>query len=157
MTIQRWEQGRATVDKMLTDKFLERTPPSREQADRLINQARETLGIVADIADRNPTAAYTLLYDAARWSLTAVLHNQGLRPTRLGGHVAAGDAVLAQLDPPQGGTLRPFARMRRLRNDVEYPSTATNSASHGDVAEDLPKAAAIVELCAAVLDHMPVY
>jgi hypothetical protein len=157
MTIPRWEQGRATIEQMLRAGQLEQVPPSREQADRLIAQSQDNLQSACDVAARNAPAAYTLLYDAARWALTAVLHNQGLRPTRLGGHVAAGDAVLAQLDPPQGAVLRPFARMRRLRHDVEYPSATSVWATADDVAEDLPKAAAIVDVCEAVLEHMPIY
>lgn len=35
-------------------------------------------------------------------ALTAVLENQGLRPTSRGGHIAPYAAVAAQLDPPLG-------------------------------------------------------
>jgi hypothetical protein len=36
----RWEQGREAIDRMLADGELQRVPASREQADRLVAQAR---------------------------------------------------------------------------------------------------------------------
>ena len=36
----RWEQGREALDRMLADGELQRVPASREQADRLLAQAR---------------------------------------------------------------------------------------------------------------------
>jgi hypothetical protein len=36
----RWEQGRAAIERMLADSDLQRVPASREQADRLLAQAR---------------------------------------------------------------------------------------------------------------------
>ena len=37
----RWNQGRATVDKLIADGELQRVPPSREHADQLLAQARK--------------------------------------------------------------------------------------------------------------------
>jgi len=117
----RWDQGRTVVERMLADQQLQRVPASREQADRLIAQARTHLSSAANIRAADPPGGYALVYDAARKALTAVLENQGLRPRTRGGHLAVYDAVRAQLDPPLGKTLRPFDRMRRQRNDAEYP------------------------------------
>jgi hypothetical protein len=94
------------------------------------------------------------MYDAARKALAAVLNNQGLRPTTGGGHLAAYEAVRAQLDPPMGHVLRPFDRMRRQRHDAEYPPTHAPELSADDVREDIPKATAIVDLCDRVLDEI---
>ena len=55
------------------------------------------------------------LYAAARKALTAMLRQQGLRPTRSGGHEAVIVAAEAQLVPPLGEVLRPFRRLRRAR------------------------------------------
>lgn len=61
-----------------------------------------------------------MLYDAVGTSLSAVLGNQGLRTTSLGGHhQAAYDAVFAQLEPPRGKDLRPFRRMKQNRGSAE--------------------------------------
>jgi hypothetical protein len=95
-----------------------------------------------------------MVYDAARKALTAMLENQGLRPTTRGGHLAVYEAARAQLDPPMGQMLRPFDRMRRQRHDVEYPPTDAPQISPGDVREDVAKAAAIIDLSERVLDQM---
>jgi len=98
--------------------------------------------------------AYALLYDAARKALTAILENQGLRPTSRGGHLAVYHAVRAQLDPPMGRTLLPFDRMRRRRHDVEYPPAGAPELASEDVTDDVPKVTALLELAQRVLDEM---
>jgi hypothetical protein len=117
-------------------------------------QARKDLASAKLLLDANPKRAYESLYDAARMALTAVLENEGLRPTSRGGHIAPYAAVSAQLDPPLGATLRPFDRMRRTRNRSEYPSFTTPDLTADNVRADLPVAASIVEVCEGVLDQM---
>jgi hypothetical protein len=129
-------------------------PASRDHADRLILQACKHLASADEIGDDDPAGGHTLVYDAARKALTAVLENQGLRPTTRGGHLAVYDAARAQLDPPMGQVLRPFDRMRRQRHNAEYPPTDAPQISADDVREDAIKAVAIVELGERVLDQM---
>lgn len=150
----RWNQGRATIDRLIADGELQRVPPSREHADQLLVQARKDLASAEQLCDSNPKRAYESLYDAARMALTAVLENQGLRPTSHGGHIASYTAIAAQLDPPMGSTLRPFDRMRRTRNRSEYPSFTTPDVTADNVRADLSAATAIVETCENVLDEM---
>lgn len=150
----RWNQGRAEIDKLIADGELQRVPPNREHADQLVVQARKDLASAELLLDTNPKRAYESLYDAARMALTAVLENEGLRPTSRGGHIAPYAAVAAQLDPPMGAVLRPFDRMRRTRNRSEYPSFTTPDVTPDNVRADLPVAGAIVEVCANVLDEM---
>jgi hypothetical protein len=150
----RWDQGREVIDRMLAASELQRVPASREHADRLILQARKHLASADEIGDEDPAGGYTLVYDAARKALTAVLENQGLRPTTRGGHLAVYGATRAQLDPPMGQVLRPFDRMRRQRHNAEYPPTDAPQISADDVREDAIKAVAIVELGERVLDQM---
>jgi hypothetical protein len=150
----RWDQGRATVDRMLAGAELQRVPASRDHADRLVSQARNHLTSAAEICGQDPPGGYALVYDAARKALTAILENQGLRPTTRGGHLAAYEAVRAQLEPPMGKTLRPFDRMRRQRNDAEYPPSNAPALTGSDVREDIPKAADIISLAERILDQM---
>ena len=117
----RWNQGREVVDRLLASGELQHVPASRKHADRLVYQARTHLTSAAEISESDPAGGYTLVYDAARKALTAMLENQGLRPTSRGGHLAVYEAIRAQLDPPMGQVLRPFDRIRRQRHDVEYP------------------------------------
>lgn len=150
----RWNQGRATVDKLIADGELQRVPASREHADQLLAQARKDLASAGLLRDSNPKRAYESLYDAARMALTAVLENQGLRPTRSGGHLAPYAAISAQLDPPMGTVLRPFDRMRRTRNRSEYPSFTTPEVTADNITGDMPAATVIVETCQGVLGEM---
>jgi hypothetical protein len=117
-------------------------------------QARKDLASAELLRDTNPKRAYESLYDAARMGLTAVLENEGLRPTSRGGHLAPYAAVIAQLDPPMGAALRPFDRMRRTRNRSEYPSFTTPDVTPDNVRADILIAKAIVDVCASVLDEM---
>lgn len=142
---------------MLAAGELERVRPSREHADRLIEQARRHLDSAETTCDSDPEGAYGTLYDAGRKSLWAVLANQGLRPTRTGGHLAVFHAVKAQLDPPMGQQLRPFDRMRRQRHQAEYPDADTPELVPEDIRDDQPKIAAIVDIAERVLDQMSVY
>jgi hypothetical protein len=98
-----------------------------------------------------------LLYDAARKALVAILENQGLRPTSRGGHIAVLEAVSAQLDPPMGKVLRPFDRLRRLRNTAEYPHPDTPPFVARDVGRDIPKIEDIVDLAQRVIAQMSPY
>ena len=48
-------------------------------------------------------------------------------------------------------------RMRRQRNDAEYPRVDTPELVPDDIRDDLPKISAIVEIAERVLDNMSVY
>ncbi len=150
----RWQQGRETLEGMVDRGELERVPASRDHADLLLSQACQHLASANAIAGSDPAGAYQLLYDAARKALAAVLENQGLRATSRGGHIAVREAVSAQLDPPLGGVLRPFDRLRRRRNQVEYSSSAAPSISADEIERDAPKVEQIIEVAAKVLDQM---
>ncbi|NHA70078.1 hypothetical protein [Phycicoccus flavus] len=78
---------------------------------------------------------------------------QGLRATSQGGHVAVQDAVAAQLGR-SGTVVRRFGRMRRTRNDADYPRLDSPELSGEDIAEDLPKASAIVAAMEQLLPHL---
>lgn len=67
----RWEQGRATIEKMLGDNELQRVPPSREQADFLVDQALRHIASAKAISDVAPPGAYQLAYDAARSTISS--------------------------------------------------------------------------------------
>lgn len=94
-----------------------------------------------------------MLYAAARKSMAAVLAAQGLRATSKGGHVAVQEAVAAQLGR-SGAVVRPFGRLRRTRNDADYPRLDSPQLSGQDIAEDLPKARDIVTAMGHLLPHL---
>ncbi len=155
--MKRWEQGRPAVEQMLRERQLQRVTPSRAHADAMLAQAGRYAASAQLVLDSDPDGAYVLAYDAMRKALTAVLENQGLRPTSRGGHIALIDAVRAQLDPPLGSTLRPADRMRSRRNRVEYPDASVPPVSAAEVAETLPRVHAILALAEKVVDAMPAW
>ncbi|WP_405012219.1 hypothetical protein [Kitasatospora sp. NBC_01539] len=155
--MNRWEQGRATVDDLIQRREVERVPASAEHAQAELAQARQHLASAKLLLDVDPVGAYSLAYDAARKALAAVLMNQGLRATSRGGHVAVYETVKAQLDPPLGGVLRPFSRMRIRRNESEYRSAEAPAITPDEVNGDLPKAQAIIDLAEKAMPHMSRY
>ena len=100
--------------------------------------------------------AYDALYTTARKALTAVLQQQGLRPTQAGGHEAVIHAAEAQLIPPLRDVLRPFRLLRRTRGSGDYLAAA-GALSSDDVRSDLPFAAAIVDAAARIVPQMSVF
>jgi hypothetical protein len=150
----RWEQGRAALEGMLDRGEIERVVASRPQAEELLGQAGKHVATARLAMESDPIGAYQLLYDAARKALCAVLENQGLRATSRGGHIAVYEAVRAQLDPPLGQSLRSFDRMRRRRNEAEYPRVGSPRFSADDVLSDLPKVEEIIGIAVKVVDQM---
>lgn len=153
----RWEQGRGTIDRMLRDGEMERVHPDAESAAAMIRLARQQVATARREAGQDPVSAATVLYDAARRALTAVLENEGLRPTSKGGHIAVLEAVRAQLDPPMGKVLRPFERLRRLRNDLEYGAMTTAIPDADDVGRDVPRVTDMIDLAERVIQEMSPY
>lgn len=150
----RWEQGRAEIDALIAGGEIERVHSDRAAADELLRQARSHLKSSMAIAESDPAGAYSLLYDGARKALAAVLANEGLRATSRGGHLAVYRAVQAQLDPPMGNVLKPFDRMRRRRNVVEYSASSQGEIDGVELGEDAIKAELIVDAAHKVLDGM---
>jgi len=120
-------------------------------------RSRTHVGSARRLTATDPEGAYTLAYDAARRALAAVLQNQGLRATSRGGHITVYEAVRAQLDPPLGPVLRPFNRMRARRNEVEYRSSEAPAVTPEEVAADVSKVEALIELAEKAIPKMPRY
>jgi hypothetical protein len=135
-----WGPGRSRIDRLLDADELQRVTPDLNAARRLVDSATRHLVSAATVAGNDPEAAFATSYDAARKACSALLEAQGLRATSRGGHIAVRDAVSAQFgDLPGGGALRPFDRLRRRRNDIEYPSDA-NPVDSDEVQDALAQA-----------------
>ena len=105
------------------------------------------------IVGEDPVGALALAYDAARKVFTSLLLAQGIRPTRSGGHIAVTEAASAQLDPPNR-IGRQVDRPRRARNDNEYPSVDTPSATADDARDAIAVAQEAVRAARLVLPHL---
>jgi len=154
--ILRWEEGRAVVDAMLNDGRLQRVSASREHAAHLIEMAEQKITSASSLVANDPDTAASVAYDAARLALTAVLATQGLRPKIEGGHIAIYEVLIAQF-PSTTSRLRPFDRLRRSRNALQYPAIDGESVSPDDVDADLAIVADLVEFARPLIDQLPVY
>ena len=129
--MSRWPRGEAIIERLLAAgevdliaKSASDGRPLLEQAERRLKVAEAALAIDAD-------GAYTNAYDAARLAATALLAQQGLRPTTEGGHRAVEEALIAQF----GEGFSRFRVLRRRRHELDYP-TSTYAESSPAEAED---------------------
>lgn len=113
----RWPRGEAAIDRLIAERALELIGrsasdglPHLERAERGLSVATAALEVDADIA-------YVNAYDAARSVGTALLIQQGLRPTTQGGHRVVAQALVAQF----GAGFAGFDALRRRRNEIQYP------------------------------------
>ena len=126
------------------------------EAQYLLERAGQHLQTAEREANLDPEIAYDALYAAARKALTAVLRQQGLRPTREGGHEVVIRAAEAQLVPAGGADFAALSPLAQPAWSGDYQ--ASEGAIHReDVQADLPAARAIVDTAADVTPHMPVF
>ncbi len=118
----RWRKGEDVIDGLLDKQHLQRVTADPATAEALIVMSHHHVQSASRICDSDPEGAFSLAYDAARKAATALLAQQGLRPTTLGGHLAVVEAIRAQF-PGMGG-LTSLDRLRRRRNQGEYPDPA---------------------------------
>jgi hypothetical protein len=107
------------VERLLTERRLQRVETSEESVAALLAAAGRHVDLARSGGAVDPEGAFALAYDAARKAATAVLARQGLRPTSRGGHLVVVDAMRAQF--PDVAGLSSLDRLRRRRNQVEYP------------------------------------
>jgi hypothetical protein len=107
------------VTALIKARRLQQVACDPDTVEILLASARRHIASAKLTAERDPEAAFCLAYDAARKSATALLNQQGLRPTAAGGHIAVVDAISAQFPGVPG--LASLDRLRRRRNQAEYP------------------------------------
>ena len=153
----RWEEGREVVERLLAAGELDRVSPNLQNARSLLDSARRHLISAETIRESDPEGAFAALYDAARKSCAALLEAQGLRATSRGGHVALREAVVAQFVSLTGGSaVRAFDRLRRRRNDIEYPN-GDSGIDEEEVEEALVRSEEIVGYAEKLVEELPVF
>lgn len=134
-----WEPGRERVQELLDAGEVEQVTPDVKIARRMLEDAARHLATASAAKQSSDlSGAYQLAYDALRKSAASLLEAQGLRATSRGGHLAVQEAVTAQF----GTTVRvfrSFGRIRRARNNFEYPSSSTS----GPIGDDVDDAVAV--------------
>ena len=96
-----WPPGGAVIEAMIGKRRLQWVVADAETVAGLLAVAGRHLESAKLTASNDPDGAYSLAYDAARKSATALLAQQGLRPTSSGGHVVVAEAMRASLDDPE--------------------------------------------------------
>jgi len=127
-----WQPGKDRIEHLLSAGELELVTPDDLVARRLIANASKHLETAAaGMATDDLAGAYQLGYDALRKSAAALLAVQGLRATSRGGHIAIQDAIGAQFGASVQA-FKSFGRIRRARNDFEYPDSDTRGPTIDD-------------------------
>lgn len=148
-----WERGRATIEQLLENGELERVEASAEVAERLLVDAAGHVRFARLGIEDDPAGVLQLSYDAARKASAALLAVQGLRATSRGGHVALVDAVRAQFNDSGGiAVFGRINRLRRRRNDTEYPSRTTPGVTTDEATQALSVGQEAIESARRLLD-----
>lgn len=141
-----WVRGRDEVQRLIDDGEVEIVEASTDVADRLLRDAEAHVRLASLGLDGDPAGALQLSYDAARKASAALLAVQGLRATTRGGHIAVIDAVRAQFND-RGGlpVFGQINRLRRRRNDTEYPSPTTPGVTTDEATQALGIAREVID------------
>lgn len=146
----RWSRGEAEIERLLGLRHLQVVTGAAANGQPLLEKAHRTLETAGSIASTDPDSAFVLAYDAARYAATALLAQQGLRPTTAGGHVAVEVAIRAQF----GDGFRSFAFLRRRRNELEYPSAGSTTSDVEEATEAVAQSRSIIEAADQLLPNL---
>jgi hypothetical protein len=151
--VSRWLKGEAIIERLLADGELQTVTGGQADGHPWIARARRTCASAAELADADPDSAYVLAYDAARFACVALLTHQGLRPTTTGGHYAVDVAVREQF----GGPFEEFGALRRQRNELEYPTLATDSLTTPDADTAVAITNKLIDSAERMLPHLGLF
>jgi HEPN domain-containing protein len=146
----RWSTGEATVERLLAAGHVERVQGAQADGASWLDRARRGLEAARVLAESAPDSSVILAYDAARQACVALLAQQGLRPTTVGGHYVVEEVIRAQFGP----ALRAFGGLRRRRNELEYPLYPTEQASAAEAAETLKTAGEIIDAASKLVPNL---
>lgn len=146
----KWPRGEAEVEQLLRKRDLEHVTGAAAHGAPLLARARTTSATAAGLVGTDAYSAYVLAYDAARFACIALLAQQGMRATTDGGHVAVELAVRAQF----GEGFRPFADLRRRRNELEYPRLPADTATAEEALQAVDVAQRLITAAEQLLDRL---
>jgi len=149
----RWSSGADQIAELLSTGDLQKVQGAEANGQPLLDKAVRTLTSSAALQDADADSSYTLAYDAARFACTALLAQQGLRPTSKGGHYAVEQAMRAQFQTH----FRDFGTLRRRRNELEYPTAFSAGISVAEAVEAHEWAETILDAAAKLLSHLQFY
>jgi hypothetical protein len=143
----RWSKGQESVERLLDAGHLQRIPIDDAAVQAVLIVAKRHIKSAQTCWLSDPEGSLALAYDGARKAAGALLAHQGLRATTRGGHITVVETVTAQF--PGVGGLRSLDRLRRRRNEAEYPDparyAAVNAEEAGEAIDAAQQAIAAVE------------
>lgn len=148
--MSRWKRGESTIERLLALGDLDVIAKSASDGGAVLEQAKRRLKIAEAALSIDPDGAYANAYDAARLAATALLAQQGLRPTQTGGHRAVEQALLAQFGPG----FSKFSVLRRRRHELDYPDTSYSEASEHEALDAVDTARLFVQTAAKLLAEL---
>lgn len=146
----KWQRGEAEVEQLVRQRDLEHITGAAADGALLLAQAQRTAATAAGLVQADAHSAYILAYDAARFACIALLAQQGMRATTSGGHIAVERAVRVQF----GDGFRPFADLRRRRNELEYPRLPADTASVQEAQQAVQVAEKLITSANALLGQL---
>jgi hypothetical protein len=149
----RWTPGEAEIEALLATRELQQVVGAAADGAPLLAKSARTLATASKVAADDADSAYVLAYDAARQAGTALLAQQGLRPTTSGGHYALERALRAQF----GAGFRAFGSLRRRRNELEYPTVPGDTTSVEEANEAVEAASAMVVAAGHLLPSLNLF
>jgi len=148
-----WEPGRERVRELIDAGEVEQVTPDLAIACRLLEDAGRHLVTASEAkVAGDASGAYQLAYDALRKSAASLLEAQGLRATSRGGHLAVQEVVTAQFAATVR-VFRSFGRVRRARNNFEYPTSNSPGPSGDDIDDAIAVATKAREAATTILDQ----
>jgi len=150
--MSRWPRGGAQIEQLIANKQLQQVIGDKPMGNTYSRRRRAPSRRQAR-DDQDPDSAYVLAYDAARYSGTAILAHQGLRPTTSGGHYAVEVALRAQL----GDGFRPFGALRRRRNELEYPTGPGESTTYAEAQRAIQDAQGLLQAAQQLMPTLSIF
>ncbi|MCY7401457.1 MAG: hypothetical protein LH477_10975 [Nocardioides sp.] len=144
-----WSPGVHVVRELIAEGKLSRLQGADAGVEGLMTRAGQQLASARSLLKSDPVTAYIVAYDAAKHAGMALLAEQNLRATAQGGHIAIEQALAAQFK----GVFDGFGRLRRRRNELDYPTGPEDSAETAEAERALGVAASLVESARRLLDE----
>lgn len=144
-----WAVGASTVDELIAAGKLSRLRGAETGVSGLMERAQQQLVSAKALIHSDPATAYVVAYDAAKHAGMALLAEQDLRPTAEGGHVAIEKALTSQFK----GVFDGFGRLRRRRNELDYPMGPEDFADSAEADKALTATTGMVADAQRILDQ----
>jgi len=144
-----WETGQEIVDQMISTEHVRRLNGADAGVPGLMERANSMLKSAEKLIPTDPVTAYMVAYDAAKHAAMALLAEQNLRAVGPHPHKSMEDVLKAQF----GGTFNSFSRLRRRRNELDYPSPEEEFSGDKEATDAHATASQIVSDAQKLLDR----